>query len=450
MDKYGVDLVLLATIGYFGYQFFPQEVMGLGLLLGKYAGLGMSGYVLYHILQKPQWANLKRFCSGTHVMGAMRSGKTTLLYSMLLWLFDINHNGAFVSSHGIENLLELIPEEQVSQVKLISPSHGTKGLNFFKRYRWDRVEREILASQFVRLVERCNTSWGDNIELYLLMAAQAVLEWQEKDKRDITMYDIDKFLSNRKFQLQVCLEIDNEIIIRTFEKPETNSIRSTQRKLRTLLANQSIAEFINDTDGIDIGREMAIDNTMIFNFAPDDIGVHAAEILAEVAATQLINIGMTRKDDSKYYAIILDECQAYGNKILQEALEQAGKRKLMLILANHRYNQLPKDLQEACDLCGNKYYFRLRYDDAAHASKEFDRFYEPEEFVALPDYHFLSREKFKKFRHMKNKPIPVPTNQGQKDLIIQRNRRETYVDGPGQASNQLCNHGGSSEYSTTN
>lgn len=446
---YGKDLIVLASMGYFGYQFFPAEVISAGLWLAGYTGLGLAGYSLYSIIKNwgTKWDNLQRFCSGTHIMGAMRSGKTTLLYSFLLWLFSNNHNGSFVSSHGIGNLLDLIPLKQVSQITLISPSHNTRGLNFFHRYKWNTAEREVLASQFVRLVEKCNTSWGDNIELYLLMAAQAILEWQEKTRKNITIYDIDKFLSSRKFQLQVCMDIENEIVIKTFEKPDMKSIHSALRKVRTLLANKSIANFINDPDGIDIGREMALDNTMIFNFSPDDIGVHAAEVLAEVASTQLINVGMTRNNESKFYAIILDECQAYGNRILQEALEQAGKRKLMLVLANHRYNQLPKDLQEACDLCGNKYYFRLRYEDAAHASKEFDNFYRPEEFVSLPDYHYLSREKFKKFRHMRNKPIPLPVYQGHKDLIIRRNQRN--VDGKGLEGDTLCAESGGGQYTST-
>jgi hypothetical protein len=113
-----------------------------------------------------------------HVIGASGTGKSTLLFNLIMEDIQNGEGVAVLDPHGdlIDKILGTIPEQRIDDVVLVDPSDSEYSVGFNILSAHSDLEKNLLASDLISVFERLSTSWGDQMNSVLQNAILAFLE----------------------------------------------------------------------------------------------------------------------------------------------------------------------------------------------------------------------------------------------------------------------------------
>jgi len=116
-----------------------------------------------------------------HLIGASGTGKSTLIANSIIQDIQAGHGVALLDPHGdlVEQVLNHIPEERIKDVIIFDPADSEFPVGFNMLSARSEAEKNLLASDFVSIIQRLSSSWGDNMTSILGNAVMHSLKAQE-------------------------------------------------------------------------------------------------------------------------------------------------------------------------------------------------------------------------------------------------------------------------------
>lgn len=236
-------------------------------------------------------------------------------------------------------------------------------LNILQTYGGDALERNQLADQTEALFARLNPrSWGPHIADALRFGTLAALEFGAKTRRQVSLWEVYRVLSDEAFRDQVMDAIWDRALL-DFLATDPNKAAVSQ--LRRIMANSALVRVLGRTGGLNLLEIMGSGKILIADLDAGKLGEKTAEMFGQLLAAKIQNAVYYRRKgiDTPAY-VFLDEFHRYANSSMATMLEQSRKYDVSLTLACQSMAQATDTIRAALGQVGSRYIFRPEEQDA--------------------------------------------------------------------------------------
>lgn len=358
-----------------------------------------------------------------YLLGATGTGKSTLIYNMVLQDMEAGHGVAVIDPHGdlFEQVLCSVPQSRVEDVVIIDPSDkeypvGLNPLDLPQDTSPFIINRILngLLDIFDKLYDM-RRAGGPMFELYFRNFFKLVVGAPRKYyvEHPLSLDSMARIMRDRELMNDVLSELPPDSPVRTFfeqakrtsgDQNFENYVSYITSKLNRLTDNPLLHSIVcSPRRTIDIRKLMDEKKILLVNLAKGDIGAQDARLIGMLVTNYIFEAALERTDTPKelrtpfYY--YLDEFQNFTTDTVADILAEARKYGLHLILANQTLSQLinsnlshQRALLEA--VLGNvatKLCMRVGLDDAKQLEPHFLPQFNGHTLSQLPDRHAISR-----------------------------------------------------------
>ncbi|MCZ7601624.1 MAG: type IV secretory system conjugative DNA transfer family protein [Melioribacteraceae bacterium] len=322
--------------------------------------------------------------SHMYIIGATGTGKSTLMLNLIIQDMEKGNGCCVLDPHGelIENIIGLIPEERIDDVILFDTTDQEHlvGFNFFEIH--SEIEKTVLVSDFVSILQRFATSWGDQMTIILGNAVATLVEYSS----NTTLLDLKQFLIDSEFRNRIIKSISDDILISFWQKEfpliRGNTLGSVLTRLDMFLRSKIIRSIVGQKKGININEILSQGKILLVKLSQGIIGEENSFLLGSLLVSKIQQAVMSREAVSKAkrkpFYLYIDEFQNFVTPSMQSILSSARKYKMGLILAHQDVQQLwSKDSNLANSVITNSYSricFRLGDFDSQKLSNGFSNY----------------------------------------------------------------------------
>ena len=375
----------------------------------------------------------------THIIGASGTGKSTLLFNLILQSIQNGEGVAVLDPHGdlIDRILGVIPESRVNDVVLIDPVDEDYPVGFNILSAHSNLEKNLLASDLVAVFQRLSTSWGDQMNSVL---QNAILAFLESD-RGGTIVDLQRFLIEKPFRNEFLKSVNNPNVKYYWEKSfnqlvGNRSIGSILTRLDTLLVQKPILQMVSQAENkLDFAHIMDSGKILLAKLPEGLLGRENSYLLGTLLVSKFQQIAMSRQaqriESRRMFNIVIDEFANFITPSMAEILSGARKYRIGLTLAHHELHQLQRSPEVASAVMTHPYtriVFRVGDDDAKKLADGFS-FFESEDLRNLETGHAICRIERSDFDFNLTVPLPeLPSEEAaeQRRQEVITASRETY------------------------
>lgn len=321
----------------------------------------------------------------TYVVGVSGTGKSTLLFSLILQDLIKGHGCAVLDPHGdlIDKVLDYLPPHRMKDVILFDPSDEEYpvGFNIFSAH--SEQEKNLLASDLVAVFKRLSTSWGDQMHAVLGNAILAILE----SKQGGTLLDLRKFLVDKRFREDFLKSVEDEQVVYYWHKefpllkgsPQGSILTRLDAFLRPKLIRNMVAQ---KDSRLDFAKMMDESKIFLAKLPQGAMGEENSHLLGSFLVAKFHQTALGRQSLSqekrREFYLYLDEFHNFITPSLASILTGGRKFGLGLILAHQELRQLwNRDAEVASAVLANpsiRACFRLGEWDAGKMAEGFSFF----------------------------------------------------------------------------
>jgi hypothetical protein len=368
------------------------------------------------------------------VTGQTGTGKSTILKNFILQ--DIDNNLLKGEKRGLilmdphedffMDLLKRLPETYKESKKLIAWDTQSEDsyFGFNPIYAVGLSEREIdltIDSNFKlieKVVKRANPDVGMGMtgKPMLLNAMKTLMvfqnEWVAKngstseatllmDNVAPTLLDVRTLLFDEKFSeiIKEFIDFDKYEGLRTFWDVTLPNYKKSQNwaeiqqgfdnKLSQILTGILMYTFGQSKSSVNIADVIRKSQILLVNLSSKNIGEEGMSLLGSLLISKIwFESKRIAENERKPFAVYADEFQNFASSDFSQALSEARKFKLELILAHQFFQQLPDDVFHAVmGNVKNKIYYRCGLEDAQIVSKDLQVKVLEQETMEVPEFH---------------------------------------------------------------
>lgn len=320
-----------------------------------------------------------------HVVGASGTGKSTLLFNLLLHDIECGRGVAVLDPHGdlVDRLLGAIPPERIRDVVLLDPADVEYPVGFNILHAHSELEKTLLASDLVSVFQRLSTSWGDQMGSVL---SHAVLAFLESD-RGGSLLDLRRFLLEPAFRNSFLESVRDPEVAYYWRHGFTQltgnkSIGPILTRLETFLTPKSIRYMVVQRENrLDFADILDTGKIFLAKLSQGAIGRENSYLLGTLLVSKFQQLAMARQAqverDRRDFFLYIDEFHNFMTPSMGEILSGARKYRLGLILAHQELRQLERDREVSSAVMGNAYSrvaFRVGDADARTLESGFSHF----------------------------------------------------------------------------
>ncbi|CAN5392014.1 hypothetical protein BH23VER1_BH23VER1_07290 [soil metagenome] len=371
----------------------------------------------------------------THLVGAMGTGKSTLLSRLILQDIESGQGLAVLDPHGdlIDGILAAIPEHRIEDVVLLDPADEVASVGFNILTAHSEAEKVILASDLISIFRRLSSSWGDQMDVLLRNAILAFLE----SSAGGTLSDLRRFLIDDRFRREF-LETVGDPDVRFYWEivyPKLGSkasVGAVVTRLETFLAPKPIRNVVaQGRNSLDFASIMDGGKIFLARLAQGAVGRENASLLGSLIVSKIQQTAMARQRVDaaarRDFWCYIDEFQNFITPSMAEIITEARKLRLGMVLAHQELGQLQKDsdVSHAVMSVGTRIVFRVSDADARVLEQGF-RDFGASDIQALELGHAICR--IDRSDHDFNLRVPFPADLagsggvGFRDEIVARSR----------------------------
>lgn len=321
----------------------------------------------------------------TYVIGVSGTGKSTLLFSLILRDMIAGRGCAVIDPHGdlIEKLLEYVPEDRLRDVVLIDPSDEEYPVGFNILSAGSDAERNLLASDLVAVFRRLSTAWGDQMNSVL---ANAILAFLESPKGG-TLVDLRNFLVDKEYRLKFLETVKDEGVryywTKEFPmlsgKPQGPILTRLDAFLRPKMIRNMVSQKANK---LDFPALMNGKKIVFAKLAQGSIGAENSYLLGSLLVSRFYQAALGRQNmppsERSLFNLYIDEFHDFITPSIASILSGGRKFGLGLTLAHQELRQLwSRDEQVASAVLANpatRVCFRVSDWDAEKLAEGFSFF----------------------------------------------------------------------------
>lgn len=297
-----------------------------------------------------------QFKKHTYIIGKTGTGKTSVLYAMLMDCISNGKGIALIDPHGdvFDTVLKNIPDNRKKDVIIFDPTDNANnfGFNILTFNKKFPEQQSFIVDELMKLLSEMydmKIVAGPMFEVYFKNAAYLVMETVP----NATLDDIGKVFADNVF-MNSCLEkCKNSRILDFFKMAKRTTGEQAfenfgpyiTSKLTRFTDNYFLNRVICDSSKSFDFRKM-IDEGKIFlvKLNKGRLGYEAVNFIGRLLFSRIIMAAYTRSDiaenERKDYTLFVDEFQNFTSSDIVSALSEARKYHLQLVLANQTFAQL--------------------------------------------------------------------------------------------------------------
>ena len=317
-----------------------------------------------------------------YVIGKTGTGKSTLLYNLMLADLERGHGFALLDPHGdnAAAVADAVPPTDTNRVIYLDPSDLAHPIGFNPLNNIVPDQRPLAAAHIVAAFQHIwGASWGPRLEYILTNALRILL-----DAPGTTLLGLPRLLADANY-LTALLAHARDPVVRGFwlnefahynERYAIEAIAPIQNKVGTLLSPPAIRNMLGQVKStIDVRRLMDDGQVLIVNLAKGKLGEAPTHLLGAFLATAFSQAAEARADVPEHkrrdFTLYADEFQHFATVSFATILSEARKYRLGLVLAHQFLGQLTPLLRQAViGNAGSILAFRLGAEDAPLISNE--------------------------------------------------------------------------------
>lgn len=336
-----------------------------------------------------------------HITGSTKTGKSSFLYLISLFLLHSDNGGIIIDPHGsLKENLEYYVSEFAPYLahKVIFVDNWSEQLNYvvgLNPIRPDMKPDEVQYNALL-LVESILKAFGSkdpsetpriSRQLYntivpLLYSKTSLVESQ---------YFLDPTKeSEREYLLQntpdPMIKADWQLLSKLPPAKQLEQLEGLSNRLRPLLSNNRLRTILS-AKSLDLAQVMEERKVVILNANPGNKAIVAeARLLGIMLLNSIYTVAKTRNWRNPYLAnffVVIDEFAQYVCHEVAYALEELRKYRCYFLLSHQHYAQLAVDnpylAASVLGNCHSRLCFSVSYDDSELLSKQ----------ILLPDVNLL-------------------------------------------------------------
>ncbi len=320
-----------------------------------------------------------------HIIGASGTGKSTLLYNLILQDIERGEGIAVLDPHGdlVDRILGAIPEKRIADVVLVDPSDEDYSVGFNILSAHSDLEKNLLASDLVSVFQRLSGSWGDQMASVLNNAILAFLESTQGG----TLADLRRFLLEPVFRGKFLETVRDPDVVYYWQKgfmhlAGNKSIGPVLTRLETFLSRKPIRYMVSQQENrLDFSQILDTGKVFLAKLAQGIIGRENSYLLGTLLVSKLQQLAMSRQRQAESarrdFWIYIDEFHNFITPSMAEILSGARKYRIGLLLAHQELRQLQRDSEVASAVLqnsGTRVCFKVGDDDARKLADGFSSF----------------------------------------------------------------------------
>ena len=340
--------------------------------------------------------------AGLYIIGATRTGKTTLLERLAIHDMNEGHGLFFIDAHGdaSQHLLERVPSHRADGVIWldVSDTECPFGLNLFEcpdLSNYNLVDRT--ASEVVQVFKKTwgpetnYGSWGPHLENFLRMIAYTLIL-----NPPYTMLEILDLLTIESFRSQLVSRIPEHYrVVRHFwnndypliEREQRDYRSSTINKVYAFLTSQTLSHLVGQSESTIKFRPAMDSRKIILARLPlGEVGEDIVSLLGSTMLSQILTAALTRSDtpeDQRIpFYVYADEYQRFSTPALATLFTETGKYRIRPTIAHQVRGKLDEASRETSLQTGSQIVFKIGSQDADELAALFDTTPPPTEVVS--------------------------------------------------------------------
>lgn len=383
------------------YGYIPDNISEDGIKLGvKNNGNG----------EIPVKISVEDLRKHLYILGQTGTGKTTVLYSMIMDRIKAGKGVCVIDPHGdLHNqLLENMPKKRKEDVIQFEPGNADNKIriNLLEYEEDNPQEKSFLIDDlfnFFRQEYDIHQTMGPVFEMFM---KNSLLLLMDDPKNLGTIGDVARIFQNSEFRkelLDKCrdqevLDFWRETVVRlSGDYSLANFTPYIVSKLNQLLINEYIRPIVV-TKKSNINFRDIIDNDKILlvSLSKGKIGKIGVNILGTIILSRIINAAMSRQNipENKRndFILFVDEFQNFMSHSVMYAMSEARKYRLSLVLANQTLGQLNEKMKESIlGNVGSTIFFRPGINDVDYVMPYFAPYLTRENILTLPNFKCIGR-----------------------------------------------------------
>lgn len=382
-------------------SFIPNNISETGILAGLKNNAGS---------ETPIKIGVEDLRKHLYLLGQTGTGKTTILYSMIMDRIISGKGVCVIDPHGDlhTKLIENIPEGRRKDVILFEPGNAdnTIRINLLEYNRDNPREKSFLIDElfnFFRQEYDFNQTMGPVFEMFMKNSLLLLMD----DVDDLgSIGDVMRVFQNKEFRnnlLDKCK--DREVV--DFWREVALSLTGDQSlanftpyivsKFNQMLLNEYIKPIVV-TKKSNINFRDIIDNDkiLLISLSKGKIGKIGVNILGTIMLSRIINAALSRENIAenkrKDFTLFVDEFQNFVSQSVMYAMSEARKYRLSLVLANQTLGQLSENMkQSVLGNVGSTMFFRPGINDVDYIMPYFTPYLTRENVLTLPNFKCIGR-----------------------------------------------------------
>ena len=379
-----------------------------------------------------------------YIVGKSGVGKSKLLELLVRQDIAYGHGLFFIDPHGdvIEEILDFIPEERISDVVLIDPSDSKYPISFNPLANVDPGFKHQLTQGLIEVLERqFGANWTPRLEHVFRFTCLALLDYPHA-----TMRGMISMLTDRNYRQLVVEYIEDDMVKRFWaiefadwsEKYDTEAIIPLVNKLAQFLSDPALRSIFGQKENkIDLAGLMNSNKIVLINLSKGKLGEENSSFFGSMFITKIKQAGMERaslsEKERKDFYLYVDEFHNLMTETFENILSEARKYGICLTVAHQYMGQLlPKVQQAVLGNTGTTIVFRVGGEDAVKLEPEMAPIFGVKDMVNLGVQNFYIKETIDGEAYdpfsAETLKVLAPAHQSFKKEIIKQSREKYTID----------------------
>jgi hypothetical protein len=383
-------------------------------------GLSKTGILLGHVGGGKSRKDVRLSRSDrsrhTYIIGATGTGKSTLLYNMIIQDVENGEGVALIDPHGdlYQQVLMSIPRQRINDIVVIDPCDfdNAVGINFLEcDGPYKQVQMNFITNELIKIFDRLynlRETGGPVFESYMRNALMLVMD---NEFSGSTLMDIPMIFEDKSYREFLKARCKNPIVVNFWNKQAEevtgeNSLRNMgpyiTSKLNQFTSNALLRPIVGQSKStINFRRMIDSGKIILVNLSKGLLGEMDTSLLGMLIIGKIFSSSMGRVTINPKHRrplfLYVDEFQNFTTDSVAHLVSEARKFGLYLTLANQNLSQLSERYgrQNIADAVlgnvGNMLIFRLGVVDA----EKMQTYTKPELYAQhlqeLPDFHVVGR-----------------------------------------------------------
>ena len=338
----------------------------------------------------------------TWVLGKTGTGKSTLLFNLMVQDLDCGRGFMLIDPHGdlVERILNMVPLRRMKDVLYFDPADIDYPIAFNVLEPMG-LSPELVASGIMGALRKTWPEfWGPRMEYLLRSSLLTLVQYP-----GATLLDLHRLLVDGDFRHRVVSGIRDPQLEQFWKKEfelyagnfRTEAVAPIANKTGQYLTSPMLRNLFGQRVNLVRLHEL-IDTGGIFlaNLARGRVGEDVAVLLGSLLVNQVALAAMTRVNQEeatrRNFFLYVDEAHLVATRSIMELFPEARKFHLGIVLAHQYLEQLEPPLQTAIiGNVGSTIMFRLGARDAEVLGREFGPEFGLADLVNLPAYEMYVR-----------------------------------------------------------